>query len=209
MHGHVFQLQPQVLTPAFFKICDTQTRIKHAETGILPQDRFGRPHGRADLFGAQRKIGMGASFTGPAADAAESGRYQTQGAKLAAGKQNKAGGVLGRPIGLVIEDDQKTTNPGSVPAFSKLAGDKDISAFIGPIYSTQIHAIAPDIQRLGKQVMIGVTDPQLTHMGNPWLFRFRPNDIYSARVIADYGMKTLGKKKWQSCTRPTTSAPMV
>jgi branched-chain amino acid transport system substrate-binding protein len=40
------------------------------------------------------------------------------------------------------------------------------------------------------------TDPQLTHMGNPWLFRFRPNDIYSARVIADYGVKTLGRRKW-------------
>ena len=96
---------------------------------------------------------------------------------------------------LVIEDDQ-TTNPGVVLAFSKLAGDKDIPAFIGPIYSTQIHAIAPDIQRLGKPVMIGGTDSQLTHMGNPWLFRFRPKDIYSARVIADYGVKTLGKKKW-------------
>jgi branched-chain amino acid transport system substrate-binding protein len=56
--------------------------------------------------------------------------------------------------------------------------------------------MAPDIQRLGKPVMIGGTDPQLTHMGNPWLFRFRPNDIYSARVIADYGVNTLGKKKW-------------
>jgi branched-chain amino acid transport system substrate-binding protein len=44
--------------------------------------------------------------------------------------------------------------------------------------------------------MIGGTDPQLTHMGNPWLFRFRPNDTYSARVIADYGVKTLDKKKW-------------
>src|SRR5262249_38293540 len=28
------------------------------------------------------------------------------------------------------------------------------------------------------------------------LFRFRPHDVYSARVIADYGAKTLGKKKW-------------
>jgi branched-chain amino acid transport system substrate-binding protein len=44
--------------------------------------------------------------------------------------------------------------------------------------------------------MIGGTDPQLTHMGNPWLFRCRPNDIYSARVIADYGVNTLDKKKW-------------
>jgi branched-chain amino acid transport system substrate-binding protein len=138
------------------------------------------------------KIGVLASLTGPAA---EVGRYAIQGAKLAAEEVNKTGGVLGRPIELVIEDNQ-TTNPGVVLAFSKLAGDKDIPAFIGPPFSTQIHAIAPDIQRLGKPVMIGGTDPQLTHMGNPWLFRFRPNDIYSARVIADYGVKTLGKKKW-------------
>ena len=138
------------------------------------------------------KIGMVASLTGPAA---EVGRYAIQGAKLAAEEVNKTGGVLGRPIELVIEDNQ-TTNPGVVLAFSKLAGDKDIPAFIGPPFSTQIHAIAPDIQRLGKPVMIGGTDPQLTHMGNPWLFRFRPNDIYSARVIADYGVKTLGKKTW-------------
>ena len=138
------------------------------------------------------KIGIVAPLTGPAA---ESGRYQTQGAKLAAEEVNNAGGVLGRPIELVIEDDQ-TTNPGIVLAFSKLAGDKDIPAFIGSVRSTQVHAMAPDIQRLGKPVMIGGTDPQLTHMGNPWLFRFRPNDTYSARVIADYGVKTLGKKKW-------------
>jgi branched-chain amino acid transport system substrate-binding protein len=44
--------------------------------------------------------------------------------------------------------------------------------------------------------MIGGTDPTLTHMGNQWLFRFRPNDSYSGRVIADYGVNTLGKKKW-------------
>jgi branched-chain amino acid transport system substrate-binding protein len=33
-------------------------------------------------------------------------------------------------------------------------------------------------------------------MGNQWLFRFRPNDSYSGSVIADYGVNTLGKKKW-------------
>src|SRR5262249_31155960 len=127
------------------------------------------------------KIGMVATLTG---SAAEPGRDETQCAELADEEVNKAGGVLGRPIELVIEDSQ-TTNPGVVLAFSKLAGDKDIPAFVGPVFSTQIHAIAPDIQRLGKPVMIGGSDPQLTHMGNPWLFRFRPNDTYSARVIAD------------------------
>lgn len=138
------------------------------------------------------KIGVVAPLTGPGA---ESGRFQINGAKLAVEEVNKSGGVLGRQLELVVEDDQ-TTNPGAVLAFSKLAGDKDIPAFIGSIRSTQIHAMAPDILKLGKPVMIGGTDPQLTRIGNPWLFRFRPNDIYSARVIADYGVNTLKLRKW-------------
>jgi branched-chain amino acid transport system substrate-binding protein len=138
------------------------------------------------------KIGMVAPLTGPAA---ESGRYQLQGAKLAVEEINSAGGVLGRPLELITEDDQ-TTNPGVVLAFSRLAASSEFAAFIGPIRSTQVHAMAPDVLKVGKPVMIGGTDPVLTHMGNPWLFRFRPNDIYSARVIADYGAKTLNKKKW-------------
>jgi branched-chain amino acid transport system substrate-binding protein len=138
------------------------------------------------------KIGLVAPLTGPGA---ESGRFQIQGAKLAVEEVNKAGGVLGRQVELLIEDDQ-TTNPGAVLAFSKLAGDKDIPAFIGSIRSTQVHAMAPDIMKAGKPVMIGGTDPQLTRIGNPWLFRFRPNDIYSARVIADFGVNALKLRKW-------------
>jgi branched-chain amino acid transport system substrate-binding protein len=138
------------------------------------------------------KIGLVAPLTGPGA---ESGRLQIEGAKLAVEEVNQSGGVLGRPIELLIEDDQ-TTNPGAVLAFSKLAGDAAIPAFIGSIRSTQVHAMAPDILKLAKPVMIGGTDPQLTHMGNPWLFRFRPNDIYSARVIADFGVNTLKLRKW-------------
>jgi branched-chain amino acid transport system substrate-binding protein len=56
--------------------------------------------------------------------------------------------------------------------------------------------MSPDVLKLGKPVMIGGTNPDLTHSGNPWLFRFRPNDNYSGRVIADFGVNTLGKKKW-------------
>jgi branched-chain amino acid transport system substrate-binding protein len=138
------------------------------------------------------KIGVIAPLTGPAA---ESGSYQTQGAKLAVAEINKAGGVLGKPVELVIEDDQ-TTNPGGIMAFSKLAGNKDIPAFISSVRSTQVNAMSPDVIKVGKPVMIGGTDPTLTHLGNPWYFRFRPNDSYSARVMAEYGVKSLGKKKW-------------
>jgi branched-chain amino acid transport system substrate-binding protein len=138
------------------------------------------------------KIGMCAPVTGPAA---ESGGYAIKGAKLALEAVNKAGGILGKQAELIVEDDQ-TTNPGIVLAFSKLAAEPDIVAFLGSIRSTQVHAMAPDVLKLGKPVMIGGTDPNLTHMGNQWLFRFRPNDSYSGRVIADYGVNTLGKKKW-------------
>lgn len=146
----------------------------------------------AGAQGATIKIGMCAPVTGPAA---ESGKYAVGGAKLAVEQVNKSGGVLGKQIELIVEDDQ-TTNPGIVLAFSKLAAQPDIVAFLGSIRSTQVHAMAPDVLKLGKPVMFGGTDPNLTKLGNPWLFRFRPNDSYSGKVIADYGVNTLGKKKW-------------
>jgi branched-chain amino acid transport system substrate-binding protein len=83
-----------------------------------------------------------------------------------------------------------------VLAFSKLSAQPDIVAFIGQIRSTQTHAMAPDILKAGKPVCFGGTDPTLTKMGNPWLIRFRPNDTYSARVIASYGVATLGRRNW-------------
>jgi branched-chain amino acid transport system substrate-binding protein len=138
------------------------------------------------------KLGMVAPLTGPIADA---GRYGVQGAKLAVEEVNKAGGVLGRQLELVIEDDQ-SLNPSTVLAFAKLADDKDIVAFLGPTRSTQIQSIAPSVKQAGRPVMIGGTDPSLTLAGNPWFFRFRPNDTYTARVMSDYGLNKLGKKKW-------------
>src|SRR6202167_5553533 len=136
---------------------------------------------------ASIKIGMVLPVTGPAAD---SGKYALTGAKIALDRVNKAGGVLGRQVELVTEDDQ-TTNPGAVLAFSKLAADPDIVALLGSIRSTQNHAMAPDILKAAKPVCFGGTDPALTKMGNPWLIRFRPNDTYSGRVIAAYGVETL------------------
>src|SRR5664279_1795134 len=92
--------------------------------------------GRASAQSATLKIGMCAPVTGPAA---ESGRYAQIGAKLAVDAVNKAGGVLGKQVELIIEDDQ-TTNPGIVLAFSKLASQPDMVAFLGSIRSTHLRA---------------------------------------------------------------------
>jgi branched-chain amino acid transport system substrate-binding protein len=136
------------------------------------------------------RIGVVSPQTGAAA---QSGQFMRNGIALALDAINAKGGVLGRPIEIVVADDQ-TSNPGAVLAFSKLASDASTVAFIGSIRSTQVQAMAPGVLKAGKPMMIGGTDPRLTHQGNQWLFRCRPNDSYSAKTIADYGVHTLGHK---------------
>jgi branched-chain amino acid transport system substrate-binding protein len=138
------------------------------------------------------KIGVCSPLTGAAA---EVGRIQLNSLKLSTEHVNAAGGVLGKKVELIIEDDQ-TTNPGIVLAFSRLAANPDIVAFVGSIRSTQVNAMAPDAEKVGKPVMFGGTDPTLTHNGYKWLFRCRPNDSFSARVIADFGVNEMKFKKW-------------
>ena len=138
------------------------------------------------------RIGLVAEVTGPNAEA---GANTVNGARLAVEEVNAAGGVMGRPLELKIEDNQ-STNPGSVLAMSKLASEGNFAAFIAPVRSTQVQASAQVIAKAGIPTMIGGSDYGLTHSGHSWLFRARPNDSYSAKVIADYGVKKLGGKKW-------------
>jgi branched-chain amino acid transport system substrate-binding protein len=146
---------------------------------------------RAAAAGEVIRFGMVTPLTGAGADP---GRIQRNCATLAVEAVNEAGGILGRRLEIVSEDDQ-TTNPGVVLAFSRLVARGDCVGFLGSIRSTQVNAMAPDVAKAGKPVMFGGTDPALTHMGNRWLFRCRPNDSYSARVIADFTVNGLKKSK--------------
>jgi branched-chain amino acid transport system substrate-binding protein len=137
------------------------------------------------------KIGQIIPMTG---EAAESGKYQKQGAELALEKINGAGGIQGRKVVLVQEDDQ-TTNPGAVAALQKLLEDKEIVAALGSIRSTQVQAMLPTINEAKIPVMIGGTNYGLTHSGSQWVFRFRPHDGMSAKVIAKFLADELKLKK--------------
>ncbi len=137
------------------------------------------------------KIGHVVPVTG---EAAEAGRYQKQGAEVAAEQINAAGGVNGRKLTVVVEDDQ-TTNPGAVAALQKLLEDKEIPAIIGSIRSTQVQAMLPTINEAKIPVMIGGTNYGLTHSGSKWVFRFRPHDGMSAKVIAKFVVDELKLKK--------------
>ncbi len=137
------------------------------------------------------RIGLVDETTGPQAEA---GVLTLRGAQLALSEINAAGGILGRQVQLVIEDNQ-STNPGTVLAYSKLV-DQKVVAVIGPLRSTQVQAASPTIAKAKLPAIIGGSDPSLTRVNNPWIFRVRPNDFYSSRVVAEFGTKDLGKKKW-------------
>ena len=115
----------------------------------------------ATQAGETIKIGGMAPLSSP-------GSYQ-QGPELVLGLEwavadfNAAGGVLGKQVELVIEDDQ-TTNPGIVLAFSKLAAQSDIVAFLGSIRSTQVQAMAPYVaENLGKKITMIFPDFAFGH----------------------------------------------
>lgn len=137
------------------------------------------------------KIGQIIPMTG---EAAESGKYHKQGAEIAIDKINAAGGINGRKLTVVLEDDQ-TTNPGGVAALQKLLEDKEIPVILGSIRSTQVQAMLPTINEAKIPVAIGGTNYGLTHSGSQWVFRFRPHDGMSAKVIARFMVEELKLKK--------------
>jgi branched-chain amino acid transport system substrate-binding protein len=138
------------------------------------------------------RIGMVVEMTGAYA---EYGPEAMRGATLALDEINRAGGVLGQPLDIVTEDNQ-STNPGSVVSVSHLLANRDVKAIITTLHSAQVHAMMPAIAQTGVPALIGGTSHALTQANTPWIFRVRPHDGYSARVIADFGVNTLKKKKW-------------
>src|SRR5437879_8233992 len=97
--------------------------------------------------GTPVKIGQIVSITG---EGAESGQYMRWGAELAVEQANSAGGIKGRPVQLVFEDD-KTTHPGAVAALQRLLEDKEIAGVLGPIRSTQIQALLPTVNERSEE----------------------------------------------------------
>lgn len=136
-------------------------------------------------------IGLIADLTGPAA---LSGKHKVNGAQLAVDEINAHGGINGKKIKLFIQDD-RGQNQAGVSAYEKLASNQDIVAIVGSVRSTIVNATLPYVARFKIPTMIGGTDPKLTHSGNQWVFRFRPNDSYASRAMSSYSTKDMGTKK--------------
>ncbi|GAB6172101.1 ABC transporter substrate-binding protein [Paradesulfitobacterium aromaticivorans] len=136
------------------------------------------------------RIGVVAGLSGAGA---LPGQMEVNGAKLATEEINAAGGVDGRQIELVVEDSQ-STNPGAVAAFQKVVG-KDLVAVIGPVFSTQVQAILPYVEKSKLPVLVGGTEASITESGNPWIFRIRPDDGIAMKVMMQFIVNDIKAKK--------------
>lgn len=143
------------------------------------------PKGPAQLSGPVI-IALNTEITGAGS---QTGGLAKQAADIAVEKINSTGGINGQQVQLKVEDAQ-SSNQGALAALNKAADDKAI-AMVGPVKSTQIQAISQRIQELKMPSLIGGTNVGLTKAGNPWLFRFRPDDSIAGGAMANYAVNDL------------------
>lgn len=147
--------------------------------------------GAAKSEAATIKIGEYASLTGPTATFGQSAH---KGLTLALNEVNAAGGVLGKKIELVTEDDQSKPEEART-AVLKLIRQNDVVAVIGEMASSRSLAAAPEAQR-AKIPMIspGSTNPQVTQVGD-YIFRVCFIDPFQGGTMARFAIDDLEVKK--------------
>lgn len=122
--------------------------------------------------------------------AAYLGQHQKWGAELAIEELNKAGGVLGRPIVLSVQDNQCNPTQGAASAEQLIAVGK-VSAIVGGLCSSATLSILPIVEKAGIPLVVETaTSPKITELsgvgGNKWSFRINPSDAELAVGLARY-----------------------
>ncbi len=141
------------------------------------------------------KVGVILPFTGGSSLA---GTEIFSGITLALEEVNAAGGVLGRPIELVREDDESVPTKG-VTAAQKLITRDRVVALIGT-YNSAVALPASDVARKAKIPMVtgGSTAVSVTKAntpGDPWFFRHFPGSDEQGTQSAQDVVVRLKKKR--------------
>jgi branched-chain amino acid transport system substrate-binding protein len=142
------------------------------------------------------KIGHVASLTG---DTATFGVSADEGIRLALDEINKAGGVNGKQVTVVTEDDRSLADEAKT-ACSKLIQRDKVSAIIGEIASSRSIAIAPVCEDAKIPMLSpGSTNPKVTE-GYQYIFRNCFIDPFQGTAMANFAMdpapKGLGLKRF-------------
>src|SRR5437868_7703803 len=136
-------------------------------------------------------IGEFASLTG---SEATFGINSSNGVELAKEEVNNAGGVLGRKIRIVVEDDQSKPGQPSAAVKKLIASDKAV-AIIGEIASSRSLEAAPICQEAKiPMVSPGSTNPRVTEVGD-YIFRVCFIDPFQGTVMAKFTLDNLKAKR--------------
>ncbi len=128
------------------------------------------------------RIGMTQPLTGAVA---ASGNYVANGAKIAVEVLNAAGGVLGRPIELVLEDNKSNPRE-AVAAAEKLVLRDKVPVLIGAWSSTFTLAIMPKLIEYKVPMIVETSSAaRITTSGNPYVFRIAPTSEMEAVAFAE------------------------
>src|SRR3990167_10390300 len=137
------------------------------------------------------KIGFMGPFTG---DLANIGKNAQAAVQIAEEEINAGGGILGRTLEVVYEDDQCTGAP-AANAVSKLINTDKVVAILGSVCSGATLGAAP-IAEAAKVPMLSYcsTNPTVSQAGD-YIFRNVPSDFFQANYAANYlmgkGMKNV------------------
>jgi len=127
-------------------------------------------------------VGVYGAQTG---DQAAFGTSTVQGVRIAAEEINAAGGILGRKIRLVVEDDQGRADE-AASVVTKLVTSDGVIALIGENSSNQSLAGAPIAQREGvPMISPSSTNPSVTEKGD-YIFRVCFTDPYQGKALAAF-----------------------
>ncbi|MGZ8779512.1 MAG: ABC transporter substrate-binding protein [Thermoanaerobaculia bacterium] len=118
-------------------------------------------------------------------DQAAFGTSTVNGVRLAADEINAAGGVLGRQVRLLVEDDQGRADE-AASAVTKLITAHNVVALIGENSSNQSLAAAPIAQANGvPMISPSSTNPAVTEKGE-FIFRVCFTDPYQGKALAAF-----------------------
>lgn len=144
-----------------------------------------------NAFAQTIKIGVNEPLTGPFA---ASGTYVVNGAKIAADEINAKGGLLGKKVELVIEDNK--SNPTEAAAVAeKLISEDKVPVMMGAWGSSLTLAVMPKLmQNKVPMVVETSSSSKITTSGNPYIFRISPPSSVEADAFRSIAPK-IGIKK--------------
>jgi branched-chain amino acid transport system substrate-binding protein len=137
------------------------------------------------------RIGLLMSMTG---ETANFGISSNNAIRLAADEVNKAGGINGKQIELLLQDDRSDGTEAANIA-TKFVSQDDVHAIIGEVGSSRTLAAAPIAQNAKIPMLTpSSTNPDVTKKGN-YIFRSCFIDTVQGSAIAQFAAKTLKAKR--------------